>query len=112
MEKNTIHTEMLADECAQAVDKDVIEDPSCRNVPVVHKHLASVHETFACSTPMAICFSDLSVLLSFWHIYEWESSEAGLGNSGGKYIIIQIWKKILKALDLMVTSATRLKTSN
>lgn len=31
-----------------------------------------------------------SDLLSFWHIYEWESSEAGPGNSRGKYIIIQI----------------------
>lgn len=90
MEKITIHTEMLADECTQAADKDVIEDPSCWNVPGVHKHMASVHETFSCSTPMAICFSDLSDLLSFWHIYEWESSEASPGNSRGKYIIIQV----------------------
>lgn len=97
MEKITVHTEMLADECTQAADKDLIEDPSCRNVPIVHKHLASMHETFSCSNPMNICFSDLSDLLSFWHIYEWESSEAGQGNSGGKYH--PGIEKTLKALD-------------
>lgn len=68
VEKITIHTEMLAAECTQAADKDVIKDPSRRNVPVLYKHLASVHETFSCSTLMAICFSDLSDLLSLWHI--------------------------------------------
>lgn len=46
MEKIAIYTEMLAAECTQTADKDVIKDPSCRNVPTVHKHLASMHETF------------------------------------------------------------------
>lgn len=64
MEKITVHSEMLEGNVHKQQTR-CDQGPSCRNVPVVHKHLASMHDTFSCSTPMAICFSDLSDLSSF-----------------------------------------------